>query len=416
MKAGTNWAGNLVYRASRILHPRSVEELQGIVAAAHRLRALGTRHSFNDLADTTGELVSLSEMPRVDSIDSATSTVAVSGGMSYGTLAVRLDSAGYALGNLASLPHISVAGAIATGTHGSGAMNGGLATSVTGLEFVDGTGAIRRLDRGDDEFNGAVVSLGALGIVTRVELAIEPSYTISQHVFEELSRSDALTHFDDIMNSNYSVSMFTTWQRPVIEQVWVKRRDPEPQPVGSLFGARAATLDLHPLASMSPVNCTPQLGVAGPWFDRLPHFRNDFKPSVGEELQSEYLVPRRHAVQALEALSRLSDRIHPLLQICELRTVARDDLWLSPAFGEGVVGIHFTWVRDQPAVEALLPVIEAVLEPYAARPHWAKLFAMGRDRLRELYGTLPSFIELASAYDPRGVFRNAYLDRLVFGD
>ncbi|MHB1235503.1 MAG: D-arabinono-1,4-lactone oxidase [Microbacteriaceae bacterium] len=415
MSAGTNWAGNLAYSASRLLQPGSVEELQEIVAAGTRLRALGTRHSFNDLADTPGDLIGLAGMPQAINIDPAESTVTVSAGVSYGTLAVELERSGYALANLASLPHISVAGAIATGTHGSGAANRSLAAQVTGLEFVDGTGSIRDLSRGDTGFEGAVVALGALGVVTSVRLTVEPSFRVTQHVFENLPLADALTHFDEIMDSHYSVSMFTTWQHPVIEQVWLKRREPGSLPGDRMFAARAATRDLHPLPSMSAVNCTPQLGVPGSWSDRLPHFRMEFTPSAGEELQSEYLVPRRHAVQALEALSRLADRIHPLLQICELRTVARDDLWLSPAFGEDVLGIHFTWLPDQPAVEALLPVLEASLEPFAARPHWAKLFTVDRARLRGLYDRLPSFLELAARYDPRGVFRNAYLDRLIFG-
>lgn len=415
MIAGTNWAGNYAYRAAELAAPRTLDELQELVRHSSALRALGSRHSFNDLADTTGTLVSLASMPATVDIDATRSRVSVGAGASYGAVAEELQRQGWALGNLASLPHISVAGAIATGTHGSGLRNGSLADAVTALELVDGSGEVRRFARGDDpEFPGRVVALGALGVVTTVELRIEPTFDVAQHVFEALPLETALANFPDLMGSAYSVSLFTTWRRPVIDQVWVKRRTDAAEAAETLFGAHPAPEDRHPIATMPAVNSTPQRGVPGPWLDRLPHFKLAFTPSAGQELQTEYLVPFRQAVPALEAVARLADRISPLLQVSEIRSVRGDDLWLSPAYGTDSVAVHFTWVQDEAAVAALLPDLEAALEPFSARPHWGKVFTIGAGRLAALYERLPDFLRLADRLDPRGVFRNDYLDRVVF--
>jgi alditol oxidase len=415
VSVGRNWAGNYTYRAREIRSPGSVEELQDLVAHSPAIRAIGSRHSFNDLADTKGTLLSLAAVPTTVAVDATRGVATVSAGASYGEVAGQLERRGWALHNLASLPHISVAGAVATGTHGSGLANGSLAGAVTAVELVDGMGERRSFVRDrDPEFPGTVVALGALGIVTRLDLRIEPTYAVAQHVFEALPLTTALDHFIDIMGAAYSVSMFTSWAEPEIEQVWIKRRTGQPAPGDSLYGASAAPVDRHPIARLPATNTTTQRGIAGPWLARLPHFRLEFTPSAGDELQSEYLVPSQHAVPAIEAVARLANRVAPLLQICEIRTVCRDDLWLSPAYGQDAVALHFTWVPNQPAVTALLPVLEAALEPYAARPHWGKLFALGADRIRNRYERLPDFVRLAERLDPRGAFRNDYLDRLIF--
>ncbi|WP_210505563.1 D-arabinono-1,4-lactone oxidase [Naasia sp. SYSU D00057] len=413
--AGTNWAGNYAYRAGTVHTPRSVEELQELVRGADALRALGSRHCFNDIADSPGDLVSLASMPSEVTVDPESRTARVNSGASYGAVAGELEAQGWALGNLASLPHISIAGAVATGTHGSGRRNGSLADAVTAVELVDGEGRLRRFARGtDDEFPGTVVTLGALGIVTTVELRVEPTFRIAQHVFDGVPFEAALERFPEVMGAAYSVSLFTSWSGPVFDQAWVKRREDEPDPGESFFGAPAAPVDRHPIASMPALNATPQLGEPGPWLDRLPHFKLAFTPSAGEELQSEYLLPFEDAVPALRAVAGMADRIAPLLQISEIRTVRADDLWLSPSSGADAVALHFTWVQDEEAVRALLPSLEDALAPFGARPHWGKLFAARADRMRDLYPRLPEFVRLAEALDPRGVFRNDYLERVVF--
>ncbi len=416
VSAGVNWAGNYEYLARTVHSPRDVEELQDLVRRSPSIRALGTRHSFNDLADTSGDLVSLASMPAEVAVDEALRTVRVNAGARYGALAGELESQGWALSNLASLPHISVGGAVATGTHGSGAGNANLADAVRAVELVDGRGELRRFARdAAEEFPGTVVSLGALGIVTTLELEVQPSYEVAQHVFDNLPLEAALDSFPNVMGASYSVSLFTSWQRPVFDLAWLKRRIDQPEPGPSFFGATAAPVDRHPIAGMPTLNATPQLGEPGPWLDRLPHFKLAFTPSAGEELQSEYLLPFEQAVPALRAVAALADRIAPLLQISEVRAVSADDLWLSPSYGTDVVALHFTWIQDQPAVTAFLPELERALEPYGARPHWGKLFELGADQVARLYPRLSDFTRLANDVDPDRRFRNAYLDRVVFG-
>jgi len=405
---GRNWAGNLAYRARDLIAPTSLDEVAAAVAAADRVRVLGSRHSFNDIADTDGVLISLHALAGAPEVDTARRTVRVPGGMRYGELAPWLHARGWALGNLASLPHISVAGAVATGTHGSGERIGSLATQVAALEVVTAAGDVVHLRRGDADFDGAVVSLGALGVVTALELDVEPTYDIAQTVFEGARWDAVLTGFDDLQSRGDSVSLFTTWRdRDVIDQVWVKTRGATPDFAD--LGATAADGPRHPLPGIDAEPCTAQLGVPGPWFDRLPHFRLAFTPSAGEELQSEYLVPRGDAAAAIGALRELAPRIAPLLQVCEVRTIAADRLWLSPAYETAAVGLHFTWRLDVPAVSAALPALEAAL-PETARPHWGKVFALTDAGAR--YPRWDDFASLRARLDPGRRFVNPYLERL----
>ena len=391
-----NWAGNFEYRAARIHQPRTLEALRDLVAGADGLRVLGSRHSFNAIADAD-ELVSLRALPADVTTDGE--TVSFGAGLTYGELAVELDRHGLALHNLASLPHISVAGAIATGTHGSGNANGNLATAVRALELLTSAGDTVRLQRGDDDFEGAVVGLGALGVVTRLTLAVEPAFVLRQRVFEDLSWEVLVEHFDAVSGAGYSVSVFSRLGAAV-DAVWVKDRGD----LAELFDARPATVERHPIIGIDPVNTTQQLGVPGPWWDRLPHFRMGFTPSNGEEIQSEYLLPRRHAVAAIAALRGLGDRLRPLLQVCEIRTVAADRLWMSPMYERDTVALHFTWVRDQAAVEAVLEPLEAALAPFEPRPHWGKVYLRAPD-----YPRGADFLALVERYDARGTFGNGWL-------
>jgi alditol oxidase len=410
-----NWAGTHAYRATRIHRPSTVEELQEIVARAPRIRVLGSRHSFSDIADSA-ELVSLEGLPADVVVDPDRMTVSVGAGVRYGALAEALNAEGLALHNLASLPHISVAGAIATATHGSGDGNGNLATAVAGLQLVTSDGELIDLARGGPDFDGIVVGLGALGAVVRVELDVEPSYEIRQRVFERLEWDALFEHFDAIAASGYSVSVFTRWGEDV-EQVWVKSRVADgPEDVrDELFGAVAATVERHPIIGLDPVNCTPQLGVAGLWSDRLPHFRMGFTPSKGDEIQSEFFVPRGHAVAAFEAMRGLGDRLEPLLLVSEIRTMAADRLWMSPQCGQATAALHFTWKREPEAVRRALAEVEAALRPLGARPHWGKVFVARAADIAPLYARLGDFVALMQRLDPRGAFRNAWLQERVLG-
>ncbi|MGW4462647.1 D-arabinono-1,4-lactone oxidase [Micromonospora sp. NPDC004704] len=412
----TNWAGNITFGARRFHHPSSVTELRRIVAGSERVRALGTAHSFNRIADTPGDLVSVAGLPERAEIDPERRTVTVSAGMRYGELAARLYAEGYALHNLGSLPHISVAGACATGTHGSGEHNGGLATAVSAMELVTADGELVTVSRNADgaDFPGMVVGLGSLGVVTALTLAIEPTYDLRQYVYRDLPGELLREHFDEILGGGYSVSLFTDWTGDRINQVWRKLRvdgfDAAAVPP-VWHGATLADEPLHPVPGVSAVNCTEQLGVPGPWHARLPHFRLEFTPSSGEELQSEYLVPRSEARSALDALATIRHLIAPVLQISEIRTIAADDLWLSPSYRRESVAIHFTWVKDTPAVTPVLAAIEEVLAPYGARPHWGKLFGTEPEVVRDLYERWDDFRRLRDRLDPTGTFHNALTDR-----
>ncbi|WP_334152294.1 FAD-binding protein [Microbacterium sp.] len=412
-----NWAGNLTYRASTIAHPESVDELRGVLAQGGPVRILGSRHCFNDIADTDGVLIALDRLPRVFEINPTRTAVRVSGAARYGDIAPLLDAEGLALANLASLPHISVAGAIATGTHGSGDAIGSLASAVRGLTILTPAGETRTLERGDADFDGAVVSLGALGAVLDVTLDVEPTYEVAQHVFEHPSWDAVLADFDEVTSIGTSVSLFSTWERTdFVDQIWVKQRQPEAREAAreSLFerlGAEPATSRRHPILGVDPIACTEQLGIAGPWFERLAHFKLEFTPSAGAEIQTEYLVPRADAVAAIQAVRTLAGQIAPLLLVNEIRTVRADDLWLSSSNGTEAVGIHFTWKPEEEAVRALLPTIEAAL-PETARPHWGKVFTLDGAETRSRYQRWDDFAALAARFDPERRLVNPYLERL----
>ncbi len=415
-----NWAGNLEFRAHKLHAPKTVEQVQDLVKSRDHLRVLGSRHSFNDIADSTHDLMSLEHLRQDFVLDSERNRVSAAAATKYGHLAQFLFSEGYALHNMASLPHISVAGACATATHGSGDNNGNLATAVCGLEFVTAAGELKVLtrDQHGEQFQGAVVSLGGLGVVTRVMLELSLTFDVAQSIYENLPAASLQNHFDEIMSSAYSVSLFTDWQHDTIDQVWVKRRvetadssEPEPE----LFGATLAQRDLHPIANLSAENCTKQMSVAGPWHERLPHFRMEFTPSSGAELQTEYFVPRQHSILALQAVGSLRQQLAPLLLTSEIRSIAGDDLWMSPCYHQDCIAIHFTWKPNWAEVSELLPEIEQQLAPFDARPHWGKLFTMHPERLQSLYARLPDFRELLGYYDPEGKFRNNFLETYVFG-
>ena len=423
-----NWAGNHAYRAPRLHEPESLDELRSIVASATEARVLGTRHSFNDLADTDGELISLAGMPRVLEIDRQRQTVTVDGGARYGEVCAALDAAGFGLPAMASLPHISVAGACATATHGSGDRTANLASPVAAVELLTASGDLLQVSRAADPevFDGTVVSLGALGVVTRLTLDVEPAYTMRQDVHENLSLDAFVTDWDMITGLADGVSFFTDWRDRRFHQVWLKRRvehmgadepstvtDPPGLEALTTLGAPPATRPLHPIPGHAAEACTTQLGVPGPWHERLPHFRLDHTPSSGHELQSEYLIDRADITRAVPALWDIADRLAPLVQVSEIRTIAADDLWLSPSFGRPSASVHFTWVADGSTVLPMLPVVEAILAPFGPRPHWAKLFAIEPDDLRSRYPRLPDFAALVRRFDPTGRFSNDYIRRFV---
>ncbi len=414
-----NWAGNLEYSTDRLYSANSLEQVRTYVRKQRHLKVLGSRHCFNNIADSTQNLLSLKSMDQVVALEPEARTVTVESGMTYGQLCPLLHAKGFALHNLASLPHISIAGACSTATHGSGEKNGNLSSAVSALEFVTPSGEVVKLSRQQDaeSFLGAVVGLGSLGVITKVTLDIQPTFMMRQYVYENMPLAEMKNHFDAIQSSAYSVSLFTDWQNQRISEVWLKSRvegglafEATPE----FFGAKLASKNLHPIAELSAENCTEQLGVLGPWYERLPHFRMGFTPSAGKELQSEYFVPRQHAIEAILAVERLRDQVTPHLFISEIRAIAADNLWLSPCYQQPCITIHFTWKQDWPAVSKLLPIIEKELAPFDAVPHWGKLFTISPAVLKSRYKKLPDFIQLSKKYDPQGKFQNEFLRTNIF--
>ena len=413
----TNWAGNVTFGAARVHRPTTVAQVQELLAAGGRARALGSGHSFSPVADTTGDLISVAGLPARRALAADRSAATVSAGLRYGEIAPWLHAEGLALHNLGSLPHISVGGAVATGTHGSGTALGCLASAVTGLELVTPAGDLLQLTREDERFAGAVVALGCLGVVTAVTLRVEPSYDVRQTVYDDLPYDVLSNRLDEVLTAGTSVSVFSTWQPDDVVQVWVKQRVDRPSEAGTLgprwLGARAATGNVNPVPGMPPEHATPQLGVPGPWHERLPHFRLDHTPSSGNELQSEYLVPREHSLAALDVVHALRERVAPVLQVSELRTVAADDLWLSPAYGRDSFAVHFTWVDDADAVRPVVATLEERLAPLQPRPHWGKVFTTAPDDVASLYPRLPDFQRLRSDLDPGNRLGNPMVDRYL---
>lgn len=404
----TNWAGNVVFTPERYVRASRVEQVQELVAGASTVRVLGSGHSFSEVAATDGLLLSLEDLPLTVDVDSATATARVSAGARFAHVMPALHAAGLALHNTGSLPHISVAGAAATGTHGSGTGNPCLAAAVTGIELVGADGELRTLHPADPDFYGSVIAMGLVGVVTALTLTARPSFEVRQYVYDDLPLAALIDDFDEIMGGAYSVSAFTHWRGPVIEMLWRKQLADAPTAPERYFGARLADGPRHPIAGMPTENATEQLGVPGPWHERLPHFRFEFTPSRGDELQSEYLLPIEQAGAALAALDAAREQFAPALQISEIRTVAGDRMWLSPCHGRTTVALHFTWVDDLARVRPAVAAVEGALTGFDARPHWGKVFGIERDRVRSLYPRLGDFEELVARTDPKGTFANSF--------
>jgi len=407
-----NWAGTYAYRAANRARPRDLDELVRLVReGSGRLHALGTRHSFTDLPDTDGTLIDLTSLDGGIEIYGAARAVRVPGGTRYGVLAQALEAEGWALRNMGSLPHISVAGATATGTHGSGNGNAVLSTGVRALRYVGADGEVRDVLRGDPDFDALLVGLGAYGIVTEVELDIVPTYRVRQDIYDHVSWDAALADLDAVTGAGYSVSVFTHWDDDEVGYVWVKTRlasDDDDVPATLLDGA--IVHDDSPLGSHD--NVTELGGIPGPWMLRLPHFRLDREPSFGAEIQTEYFVDRSVAAEALRAVRALAPMIRPHLVVSELRTAARDGLWLSPAYERDVLAIHFTWHDRAAEVAGVIPHIEAALAPFAARPHWGKQHAFDAERIAAVHPRIADARAVFERIDPAGRFVNAHLERV----
>jgi len=407
-----NWAGTYEYTAPRIVTASTVGDVQRLLAEPGRVRALGTRHSFTDLPDTTGTLVDVTGFAPEFALDEAAGAVTVPAGIRYGELAVWLHDRGWALRNMGSLPHINVGGATATGTHGSGDANQVLSASVRALRYVGADAEVHEVRRGDADFDALVVGLGAYGIVVSLTLDVVPAFRMRQDVYTGVSWDAALSRYDELTAAGYSVSVFSRWEEPSVGLVWVKTRlESDDQLVAdTLLDGRRTLGEVSPFGDGD--NATEIGGVPGPWMLRLPHFRLDAQPSFGDEIQTEYFVDRADAAAALDAVRALGDGIRPHLIWTELRTAAADGLWLSPAYGRDTAIIHFTWYNHPDDVVAAVGRIEAALAPFRARPHWGKVHGFDRAAIERVHPRLADARAVFERLDPDGRFVNAHLARV----
>ena len=405
-----NWSKNVDFNDRDFLQPESLAELQEMVRLNQKIRARGTAHSFNEIANTSSYAINLAKMPRVIEVNSEKSSVRVAAGLTYGELAPVLHSQGWALNNLASLPHISIAGSISTGTHGSGIKNQNLANQVLSLDIVTSEGELRHIDRTNPAFSTLVIGLGLGGIVYQYELKVEPTFDIRQVIYPQIPFEILQRNFDEIMGTAYSVSYLTDWGSDQVGNLWCKFRDNEviPESVGGISKAESK---YHPIPSVDPTACTDQFGESGSWHQRLPHFRLEFTPSVGEEIQTEFFVDRKDAAAALDVISKLGDVITPLLWITELRTIAADELWLSGAYQRDTVAIHFTWKKED-AIYSVIQKVEDALRPFNYRPHWGKVFTADAKYLSTVYPRMGEFKALILALDPSKKFENSFTHRI----
>jgi xylitol oxidase len=408
-----NWSGNVDLSAATFHQPRTVAEAQRIVAASGAVRAVGAGHTFNQLVVTGGDLISLEHLPRRVEVAADRTTVTVDAGIRYGELAPALDAEGLALANMASLPFFTVVGACATGTHGSGDTNRGLAAAVRGLELITASGDLGIVDDGDDPDTVAAmaVGLGAFGLVTSLTLAVEPRYEMAQTIDVDVPLGATIDRLDEVMASAYSVSLFTNWLGDSIHSLWRKYRLDElqaPRPEVLELGGTSATaplVDYHTAAAMAP----------GPWYERLPHVRWDRPDAPRPQLQSEWFVARRHGPDALRAMVALGPRVAPAMTggvLAEIRSVAADDPWLSP-FAEDTLALHFSWASDPGLCAPVIPLIEEALTPFEPRPHWGKLYTMAAEDIRSRYPRFDDWARLVAAYDPTGTFANDHVRALL---
>ena len=406
-----NWSGTVTFSDSNTFAPATTAELAEIIATNPKVRARGSAHCFNAIADTDAISVTFENLPHELVINKEKQIVTVSAGIKYGELAVALEKRGWALHNMASLPHISVAGAIATATHGSGVGNGNLATAVRGLEVILPDGRFKKINSDSPEFAGYVVGLGVAGIVISVDLAIEPTFNIEQTVYRAMSRETYAANLVEIMSLAYSVSYFTTWAAAGGGEVWAKFRSGSVAPE-TLFEAYPATSNRHPLPGLNPEPCTEQMAVSGPWHLRLPHFKMEFTPSAGDEIQSEFFVDREDAPAALAALEKIAPQINEILWVTEIRAIAADELWMSPHYQRDCIGIHFTWKKVD-AVYEFVKVVEAVLAPFNYRPHMGKVYSASPEYIRSVMPKMSDFVRLVKEIDPMNKFGNAMTDNLL---
>ncbi|KAI1701064.1 FAD binding domain-containing protein [Ditylenchus destructor] len=413
-----NWGDNFLFSTQNIQYPTTVEEVQEIVQNADKVRVVGTRHSFSTCADSPDTILSTLALKNIIGFDDSVPSITVQAGIAYTDLNPYLQYLGFALPNLATLAEISVGGASQTGAHGSGLSNQCLASHIRSLKIVLANGTLATYGPNDPELKAIALGVGAFGVITQVELKVEPTFNITNYFFLNMTAQNLYDHFDEIENTGYTAQLFTDFSTPgVWGQIMIMDRSGSNANIGSLqnlYGATRATTKVSPILALPPTYLVDQ-GVEQPWYFGLVDYHLGLSGFDGGEIQSEYFLPYENAVAAIKAVTTLSDLIAPRVHTMLIRTIKGDDLWLSEMYSQSsVVAIHFTWKLNMTAVMEVLPQIEQLLIPYCAKPHWGKVFAQGPETFLHCYPKLADFKQLAEQLDPTHKFRNQFLEDNVF--
>ena len=429
-----NWAKTVYYNHT-IHYPKTVEEIQHILQYHAKIRVLGSMHSFNNITklpqEFNGVYISMSNMNQVIKCCRG-ERVTIQPGITFGELGEYLHERNFGFHNMASLPHITVGGAISTGTHGAGVFNGNLASHVMQVKLISADGKLRTYRIGQDpEFQHIPVSFGLAGIIVEIELDIVPDYDIQQCIYENLpfntiKKSDYKTAF----SSAYSFSIFTQWKNRKFTSIWAKYRlrkgrngNEESIMIDcpDMNKIKPSSNKVHPLPGGDTSFVSGGIGknYKEPGYVGLPHFLMEGVPSQGEELQSEYFVSSHMFDVVIEVLFHHFEenpKLYDLLYVSEMRFVAGDKLTLSPQHVLGSsIGFHFTWKKEFDQVVDALKGIENVLKPYNALPHMGKLFTMTGRELEGKYGqrNLRAFQSFVAPLDPLKKFVNPFLQNLI---
>jgi FAD/FMN-containing dehydrogenase len=385
--AWTNWSGAITSRPVAFERPHDEAAIAAVVARAARegrvVRPLGSGHSSSGLCATDGVLVSLERWSGVESVDPTSGCVTVRAGSVLHDLGAGLLGHGLALENLGDIDRQTLAGALATGTHGTGRALGNLASRVRGLRLVTATGDVRTLDASQPELAGARVSLGALGVVSAVTLQALPAYRLHERV-RRISLAEVLATFASEAARHRHFECF-----------YFPRHD----------FAEAKSLD--------PTVADPE-SVEGREGERIG-WSADILPSVRELKfhEMEYSVPEASGVACFGALAaRLRERHSGVAWPLEIRTVAADDAWLSPAHGRATCAISVHQDGRKPHAEVFAD-LEPIFWEHGGRPHWGKWHRCDASRLAPLYPRWKDFVALREHFDPGERFLNEHLRGLL---
>ncbi|HET7388086.1 MAG TPA: D-arabinono-1,4-lactone oxidase [Nocardioidaceae bacterium] len=426
-----NWSGLESAHPAQVLTPSSVREVCDAVVAARanglRVKMVGTGHSFTGIAATDGLLLLPRRLVGIRSVDRDAMTVAVLAGTPLRELNIRLEELGLALHNMGDVAEQTVAGAVSTGTHGTGGHWASLSAQVAALELVDAEGRVRTCSAQQDPdlFSAARVGLGALGILTAVTFLVEPAFTL-EAVEEPMTWDQVVSGFDEMVAANHHAEAY--WF-PHTDRMLTKRNNrtlDEPRPLSrvrgyvddellsnTVFGLVNRVGNIAP-AGIRRLNQLSARALTARTYSDVSH-RVFTSPRRVRFREMEYAVPRQEGMAALTEVRRLIDsRDWRISFPVEIRYAPADDLWLSTASGRESVYLAFH-VNAATDHADYFETVEKVLEAHDGRPHWGKLHTRTADDLASAYPCFADFLAVRDRLDHPRLFTNDYLDRVLGG-